>query len=467
MLRNQEHGTTVIIAKASDTQTTTGDVNDGLAAGVVAVVKLDGTAIDTSGAVALSAGDKFKVVQGTGLGKPLIKSATFTYGTATATTRAFTTPSEQVSFIGWNGVSGNLPTTGTSSTPAEGNFRLKYTNNTPRDRANAWPAVNADYYITGAGTWASVEEAVAQDLISSFNGSIADDPATRVVAGLVNKEALVAGDDFDAAMTIVKGSNVVNVATSLAYGGAAHTAVAGDYIRIGAYSDTAVTLKSHVYKIISVDTLALTLDRAVTEKSATIATGSNFNQVIAAADIDSWGLKISSVPNPFDVSAQRDYVKNSFDLILSESMTDLGILNTKDATASKGTGTAEQAAFDEYETLGLEGSGFILGTPPNMGRVNNAVVTQDAPASVAITAMADAVLPYHKAGYSVIVLSEDFNAPHMIGAGTIKKSCVMYLEIADGTAVGTKNDVSPNGEMLLNTAGLAGTATSLDATLFA
>jgi|GEM_PF-6126973 len=461
MLRNQEHGTTVIIAKSSDTQTTAGNVNSGLASGVVAICDMGGNVIDTSGAVAFAVGDKYRIVQGTGVGLPLVKSPVFTYGTAVATTKAFVAPVEQVSFIGWNGTSGELPTAGSTTTPAEGHFRLHFTSNNERDRSQPWPAVQADYYITGAGTWASVEEAVAQDLISSFNGSIDTDPSTRVIAGLVNQEALVAGDDFDAAMTIVKGSNIINVATSLAYGGAAHTAVVGDYIRIGTTGTSAVTLTSNVYKILEVNTLALTMDREVTEESATIATGSNFNQVIAAADIDSWGLRITSAPNPFDVAAQRDYKKNSFFIELSESMTDLGILNTRGTKANPGNGTAEQAAFDEYESKGSEGSGFRLGTPPP---ALNGIVSQGA--ASATIAVANALFPYTKAGYSVITVTESFSAPHMIGAGTIKKACVMYIEIADGV-IGTKNDISPNGEMLQNTAGLAGTGTTLDATLFA
>lgn len=179
-----------------------------------------------------------------------------------------------------------------------------------------------------------------------------------VRADMVCNAAAAAGYDFDGNFTVVKGSTQAVVTSSGTYNTGTSLA-AGDYVRVGATSTTAVALTSSVYKVLAISgttTQTLTFDHAVTEASGTYATAGNYTQVILAATAQAanWGIKLTGVANKWAVG-KLPYRKVRWDVALEDFGT---AIVTSSASPAEGTGDYRQVQELEYFLQGNEGVPF-------------------------------------------------------------------------------------------------------------
>ena len=193
---------------------------------------------------------------------------------------------EQITYLGYNGVSGSMDDADSTY------FGLKLVMKNTAGLLNNSPLVKTIPYKTAAS---SSQEDLA------FGLTLAGDKAFRrgtlnrdVIFDAVCNSAYVAANDFDHDLPIVNGAKTVTIGTDLKYGAGAYTAVVGDYIRLGTAAKIAGTpvVTSAVYKITAIDTLTITVDRPFNVASDTYTTAEN--EVIPAATglAADWGVRM-------------------------------------------------------------------------------------------------------------------------------------------------------------------------------
>ena len=80
-----------------------------LAKGAVVLTDLGNRRLNAAAFTALVNGDQFRIVQGKGLGKPLMKTPVLTKGQVKLTVSKHKETVQQVTIIGYNGTTGQLP----------------------------------------------------------------------------------------------------------------------------------------------------------------------------------------------------------------------------------------------------------------------------------------------------------------------------------------------------------------------
>ena len=214
-------------------------------------------------------------------------------------------PSEQVSYVGYNGTSGDINAIDYN----EYILSLIY----KHDDMMWSEQINIKPYLVTTESGAS-----KLTIINSFASLINNDSYSKVKADLVCNVALDTAYDMTNAITVVKGSNVINVANDLTYNTAAGTLAVGDYIRL-AITNTTCALTNPVYKVTAIDTLAVTLDKPVTSESGSYTDAQNSSQVIPAANFTSSvgvGLRLTGVALDWVAKGVFPYKQVAFDLTL-------------------------------------------------------------------------------------------------------------------------------------------------------
>ena len=309
-----------------------------LESGAIVVTDLGLQRLSAAEYTALANGDQFLVVQGKGVGKPLMKSPVLTKGKIKLTAARFKAAVQQVTTIGYNGTTGLLPTANNTSFF----IKIRKRDNDAANRSQPMSLFAGPVKTDATGT----QQELAFLLAINGNKNFKDEPANGYLKFEVLCNDAGATDGTATTITVTKGSRGATL------NAAATTFVVGDLLRIGGG-----TTVSPMYRITALSTTAVTLDRPYT---GTTAAGVTIEYVTAAlAAAANYGVTITGVAAPFDVNAFRDYYANRFTATFSDSST----LVTLTTGARNGNGVWQQVAMDEYMNYGFEGQNNQLATP--------------------------------------------------------------------------------------------------------
>lgn len=251
---------------------------------------------------------------------------------------SYVAPVQQVSYVGFNGTDGSLPTT------VNTDYRLRLTFKGTHVLSTRSPWFADSIYTSGATT---TQAQVAAGIVDNYyiNNKAANPYA---VAERVSNAAKTAVPTGTTSFTFKKGSNVVSCAGDIddATGG---TALAvGAYLVIGATDD-----KDPVYKIASIDTTnnILTLDTPYVGASATILDDALLQSTGAAVAAGDLGIKLTGQPIEQILPDYDRYSITMFDVAFSD-MANQGALDivaqiTYDTKPVLGNGYYKQVRIDE------------------------------------------------------------------------------------------------------------------------
>lgn len=325
--------------------------NSNIPAGAVVLTDLGLRRMDNTAYVALQNGQQFLIVQGNGIGRPLLKSPVLTKGRVLFSSKKFLPATQQITTIGYNGTTGELPTANDTT------FYIKVRKN-DNDSANQSQPMSlfaGPVKTDATGT----QEELAFMLLKSGTQNFTQEPDGYLTFELVNSsptgnDALSALGTPTGDLTVTKKSKVVTMTATTSL-------TAGDYLRFE--GDTSESTLGAIYKIATVNSATqITLTTAWVGASGVVDDATVF--YIPIADIgDDWGVKLSGVADPFDVNKWRNYYTNRFTATFSD---DGVTLVTHIQGATNGNGVWQQVAMDEYMTWGYEGQNEMLGVPPTM-----------------------------------------------------------------------------------------------------
>ena len=300
---------------------------------------------------ALSATDKFMLIQGKGTSSPLMKSPVITKGAYATSIQKHLPAVQQISTIGYNGTAGSLPSANDTS------YFIKLQKNDSDAANRSQPASLFAQFKTDA---TATQEELALGLVENGIVNMIDEPANRYLTfSALCDEAGAAVTGTAVNLIWTKGSREV-------VGDAVNTTitnvVAGDVIKVA----TATT--SSIYKVKSVTAATattpykITLTYAFQEETVTVARATNFRILAAASILAECGVRVTGNVADFDVNAFRDYYANRFTATFSDEDT----LVTSVQGARNGSGMWQQVAMDEYMSYGFEGQNGMIGVPPTM-----------------------------------------------------------------------------------------------------
>lgn len=305
---------------------------------------------------ALAEGDGFYVIQGKGVGVPLMKSPRLAKGQTTMTIAKHKPAVQQITTIGYNGTTGALPVANNTDYW----IKIRKRDNDAANRSQPMSLFAGPVRTDGTGTQAEL----ACLLALSGNRNFKKEPAN----GYLKFELIC--DNAGAAVTITAGGetdsliwiNGSKVVTGNALGTDEifNNVAVGDFLRAG----TDVTDK--VYKVTAVTAgtasafPTIVLDRPFTGNTSTVALASNERVTAANAATANFGVVLTGLAAPFNVNSFRDYYANRFTATFSFADT----LVSHTQGAYNGNGVWQQVAMDEYMNYGFEGQNGMLGVPP-------------------------------------------------------------------------------------------------------
>ncbi len=321
-----------------------------LSDGQIAVVNPDNLSLST-----LASNTRFRICVRNGtslLFTPFIDKKNIVNGRTETNVAAV----QQVSYIGYDGTSGQI------TAIDDNNYYVRLILDSSDAQFGNRPMYKHGAYKSAAtsATKSEVTLGVCASLVDNFKletlGKIQFDAICSV--------AVDATYDLTNTSTVVNGSNVINVAADLTYNTAAGTLAVGDYIRFAADSlNGTLALIDPVYKVKAIDTLAVTLDRAVTCASGAWTDAGDGVQVIPAAtgNAAAWGIKCTGIVKEFEVGVLK-YDQVRFPTIDLINFSPLDTVNFK-TSASMGKGTAEQVAERFWFAQGNWGKESRIGNP--------------------------------------------------------------------------------------------------------
>lgn len=418
-LRSANNLTKVIVAKgaASHGLSDGATVAGGLADGVVAVVKPDMTITNTTGELTntyIANGGLFHIVQGTGVGSPLIVSPLLKNGAYSITRSKYAAATEQVTYVGFNGTTGAI-----DADTASTSYVVTLIMANPNEKDRSQPSRVYGQYTTPASgaTNAMSTVALVNNLTKNFSTKVDD---------LVKVEMIVSdaasNTDFGSLATatgvvnFTKGSTIATMTNTISL----H---AGDWFRIGGVTEA---LTDIAYQIKSVDSASqITLSTAYAGESASISEGLMH---LVGANPGDLGIKLSGVSRDFNVTSMRNYYKVRFVVTVGEAFLSTGV--TTAVKAFEGKGVPAQVAMDYYESMGFLGQMETIGVPP-------------VPRASVPTALTGE--------YGIMSLAIENPVASIVSQSALKSNLIVYLEYSDGVTGGTDGDVSANGEEIIST----------------
>lgn len=330
---------------------------DTLANGEVALFDLNGNLLEAS-----TTATQFVIAQGRATGVPFISPVINKTG-LTGTVKKYSAASEQTTYIGYNGTSGDI-------VDIDDNVYLVrfYFNEIDAQGFNQQRVKHFEYKSGNltSGDASDVALGIAASVAANFKREKygrTTDGDNEVLASAVCNQALAAGYDFDGTLTVVKGSNSATVTSSGTYNTGTALAV-GDVVRIGATATGAVSLTSDCYKVTNISgstTKTITFDRPVKVASGARVTGSSYNQVVPAASVAtaSWGVKLVGNDRKWEVG-KSTFSKVRFDVsLLNFGTTPI----TTTAVATEGVGTYRSVSELEQFLQGNEFSYLYRSNP--------------------------------------------------------------------------------------------------------
>jgi hypothetical protein len=409
-----KHAVVVPNILPNTTATTASQLN----ANEVAILETGKTTFTTLGTI-LSAGTKFSIYKKFSDGS-IMKTPELTFGSYTGKSVVNVLGTEQVSYIGYNGTSGSLP-----STLALGLWLTIIMENGQNvaDR-NRGRRMHADFTVKTAGN----QLLVAEGLVNQLNKNFARFAETNkeIKFGVVCDEAGVTPTGTTTTFIATNGSK------SVAINGTLTNVPVGSYIRL---EGTATT--NGIYKVVAYTASnSIVLDRAFNGTSATFAIANTVVVTAAAAALAECGIKMEGTQNEFNTATRRSFYMNRFSVQLNS---DFGSTVVTTAThATKEVGAWQDAAMDEYTTLGNEGQDAqTLGTPP-LTRTNSGNLTGKS--------------------YAMYNIPWTEDASQMVSHATLKGDLIFYLEVS---AAGELVDAN-QGHLLYETLIGAAITTAMD-----
>jgi hypothetical protein len=360
--------------------------------------------------------DKIKIIKDRGANNPLQQVVLTRSQIATASSVAGRLASEQVDYVGYNGV-----TAGTQIALLNNNFYTVKLEHVPNSFAYGKRPANykyGTYQSSPAATQAEVANGLTASLVQNFRPNRTID--WRVFSEVTNAGARTAAT-ATAVVTLTFTKYSKSVIASAAT--ASTNIVAGDYVAIDAATTTGV------YKVASKDASGnLVLDISYQGDTTTIVAATNNIRIVAAtANAANFGIKITGIKQKYDVNRWRQYDKVRFNTFLDGFTPSATVTAITTTAAFDGIAVYEQVANDEYISWGDEGQVFVDQTPP-LFREQDAVVGQQ---------------------YQPAVIGWLDRLPSLIGAGENKGQAIMYF--AGGTGAATYTPAAGNQASIITT----------------
>jgi len=308
-----------------------------LAKGAVVLTDLGNRRLNAAAYTALVDGDQFRIVQGKGVGVPLMKTPVLTKGKVKLTIAAHKEAVQQVTAIGFNGTVGALPV----ANDTDFWIKIRKRDNDAANRSQPMSLFAGPVRTDCTGTQAELASALIKNGYLNFK----DEPANHYLKfeAICNNAGATDGTATSATVTNGSLGVVLNAAPT--------TMAVGDYIRFG----TAVT--APVYLITAISGVNLTLNSPYVGATGTVAAIEYITAALAAtAD---FGVVLTGIQAPFNVNTFRDYYANRFTATFSLSTTPVTHLQG----AYNGNGMWQQVAMDEYLSYGYEGQNNQLAVP--------------------------------------------------------------------------------------------------------
>lgn len=308
-----------------------------LADGEMVVTDLAGRILNTTTVLGQT---KVRIVQGRGVKTPPLKAFDLDLNSINLYSgEAYEAARDQVTYIGYNGTSGTVESTGST---AEKKFITKITPNPNSMTFGAIPFNLKDSLFSSPVSSTSLQnaEGILKNLILSFipNRDIDFNPKFELVgsdtftAYAANTITSMRFTKYSKQVTVVQGS------TGLAI-------TAGSYIRIGGTTATTAA----IYKVKTGIALSanstgtIELEWAYQGDSATVLAAGLTNKSAVTGDV---GVKISGVPFRYDVVRWRQYDRMRFNVQLVNGFTTTTV--TYATAPFDGNGTWQQTMNDEY-----------------------------------------------------------------------------------------------------------------------
>jgi hypothetical protein len=313
-----------------------------LAKGAVVLTDLGNRRLNAAAYTALTDGDQFRILQGKGVGAPIMKTPVLTKGSVKLTVSPHKAAAQQITVIGYNGTAGTLPVANNT----DFFIKVRKRDNDAGNRSQPMSLFAGPVKTDATGTQEELAYLLAKNGIKNFS----KEPAN----GYLRFEVITSATDAAITGTVANfgvtyGSKVVTL------DGTVTNVAVGDVIKLGGTSTTTA-----VYKVEAIDSPnTITLDWAYQGASATILVA-NVRRILAAtAATANFGVRLTGAPAPFDVNQFRDYYANRFTATFSDAST----LVTHVQGAFNGNGVWQQVAMDEYLSYGYEGQNNQLATP--------------------------------------------------------------------------------------------------------
>jgi hypothetical protein len=270
---------------------------------------------------------------------------------------AYAAPAEQVSYIGYNGTSGEIEVANSKLFVVR--LTLKEQDVTGQGQMMI---LNAPYKSDASATQLEVALGLAQQLSRLLRRQ----PVVPIWSALICDVAYAATAKMAHDCTIVNGEQYVTVGTNSQYNTNVELAV-GDYIRINNTSTTTgCAVTNMIYKVIELTSgTVFKVDRpieAATGTYPTLISGANKGgrvTVLTAAKVaaSDLGIKLTGVARTFSVG-KTPYSKVQFEIGL-DSVSSFGTTPVTYSTKmSLGQGTYEQVAELEWNLLGNDGNPY-------------------------------------------------------------------------------------------------------------
>ena len=384
----------------------------------------------------LSDGDQFLIVQGKGVGNPLMKSPVLTKGKISITSKKFIAAEQQITTVGYDGstVGTALPT----ANDTDFFIKIRKNDNDAANRSQPMSLFAGPVKTDDVGTQLELAEALIANGIVNFS----KEPANGYLTFDLLCDEAGAANTGAGTVTATQGSKLVTFGTDVDA-----VAVVGDYIRFDESAGGAPATTDAVYRVVAMDTTneIMTLDRPFS--SASQAATAQGNAVIidaATAAGAECGVRLTGVAADFDVNAFRDYYANRFTVTFSDPTTAV----THIQGAFNGNGMFQQVAMDEYMSYGYEGQNDMLATPPRLRDQEVKI-----PGVGGVTAV--------DAKYSAVNIAWEEGIDGLVSLAKGKGNVVIYLNLEDnGSGSGILATTGSSGEVLAGALGL--TASNLD-----
>jgi hypothetical protein len=344
--------------------------------------------------------DKIKIIKNRGADLPLQQVTLSLSDIVAWSGTPGVAASEQVSYIGYDGTSGNMDAT-------SNNFFIIKLEHLPNSFIYGKRPASYKYGTFQSGASSSaliVSEGLIKSLIQNFKPNRNTD--WRVFVNLVaDGTGVVVADTDLTSITFTKYSKTAVVTTIDAVSAFA----AGTYLRVGA---GLTTYTNPVVKITAsgsnpgpgAATFTITLENAWQGETVTVVR-TNLYTVATPGNV---GVQITGIKQKYDVNRWRQYNKVRFNVLLENFSSGINVATT---AAKDGTAVYEQVANDEYISWGDEGQIFVDQVPPQF-REQDAVVGQQ---------------------YQPVIIGWLDKLNSLIGAGENKGQAILYMADADAT----------------------------------